>query len=281
MNTYNWNAKDYQNNSKAQQKWARELLAHLKLRGSEDILDLGCGDGKVTAEIARLVVNGSVVGVDNSTQMIALAKEGYPSSQHPNLTFQVMDASDLAFNGCFDLVFSNAALHWVKNHQPVLSGLNKSLRSGGKILLRMGGKGDAAGILSIINDVNASTKWVQYFTDFEFPFTFLGLDDYHQLLQDAVFSVIRVELIPKDMTHDGKTGLEGWIRTTWLPYTDRIPEEMKNEFIEEVADQYLAKIPLAADGKAHVAMVMIEVEAEKSQTGQLDHRAPRLSLKRQ
>lgn len=264
MNTYNWNAKDYQNNSKAQQKWARELLADLKLTGSEDILDLGCGDGKVTAEIAGLVVNGSMVGVDNSTQMIALATENYPSSQHPNLTFQVMDASDLAFDGCFDLVFSNAALHWVKNHQPVLSGLNKSLRSGGKILLRIGGKGDAAGILSIMNDVKASTKWVQYFTDFEFPFTFLGVDDYHQLLQDAGFSIIRVELIPKDMTHDGKAGLEGWIRTTWLPYTDRIPEELKNDFIEEVADQYLAKIPLAADGKAHVAMVMIEVEAKKN-----------------
>lgn len=264
MNTYNWNAKDYQNNSIAQQKWARELLADLKLTGSEDILDLGCGDGKVTAEIAGLVVNGSVVGVDNSPQMIALAKENYPSSQHPNLSFQFLDASDLAFDGCFDLVFSNAALHWVKNHQPVLSGLNKSLRSEGKILLRMGGKGDAAGILSIINDVKASTKWVQYFTDFEFPFTFLGVDDYHPLLQDAGFSIIRVELIPKDMTHDGKAGLKGWIRTTWLPYTSRIPEQMKNDFIEEVADQYLAKIPLADDGKAHVAMVMIEVEAKKN-----------------
>jgi trans-aconitate 2-methyltransferase len=74
MNTYSWNAKDYERNSQAQQKWARELIANLNLRGVEDILDLGCGDGKVTAEIARLVRDGSVVGIDNSRQMIDLAK---------------------------------------------------------------------------------------------------------------------------------------------------------------------------------------------------------------
>jgi len=263
MNTYSWNAKDYEKNSQAQQKWARELIANLNLTGVEDILDLGCGDGKVTAEIARLVGDGSVVGVDNSRQMIDLAKEKYSQNQHPNVSFQVMDASDLSFEDCFDLVFSNAVLHWVKNHKPVVEGLYKSLRGGGKILLRMGGKGDAEGILSVMNAVRVANKWAQYFTGFEFPFTFLGVDDYQVLLKESGFSIIRVELIPKDMTHDGKSGLEGWIRTTWLPYTERIPKEMRDDFIEEVCAKYLDKVPLAADGKAHVAMVMIEVEAEK------------------
>lgn len=174
-----------------------------------------------------------------------------------------MDASILSFENCFDLAFSNAVLHWVKNHQPVIAGLYKSLRMGGKMLLRMGGKGDAADIISTMNAVRASHKWAQYFTDFEFPFTFLGIEDYHALLQDAGFSIIRVELIPKDMVHDGKLGLESWIRTTWLPYTGRITPQQRDEFIEEVATNYLAKVPLSADGKAHIAMVMIEVEAEK------------------
>ncbi|MGZ5600119.1 MAG: class I SAM-dependent methyltransferase [Methylobacter sp.] len=269
MNTYSWNAKDYEKNSEAQQKWARELIANLNLTGMEDILDLGCGDGKVTAEIARLVSDGSVIGVDNSRQMIDLAKEKYSSNQHPNLSFQVMDASDLLFEDCFNLVFSNAVLHWVKNHKPVVEGLYKSLRMGGKILLRMGGKGDAEGILSIMNEVRAANEWTQYFTGFEFPFTFLGVDDYQTLLREAGFSIKRVELIPKDMTHDGKSGLEGWIRTTWLPYTLRIPSEQRNNFIEEVCSKYLDKVQLDADDKAHVAMVMIEVEAEKSPNRQV------------
>lgn len=263
MNTYNWNAKDYERNSQAQQKWARELIANLYLKGVEDILDLGCGDGKVTAEIAQLVVDGSVVGIDNSTQMIGLAKARYPQEKHLNLSFQVMDASDLAFEECFDVVFSNAALHWVRDHKPVIEGLYKSLRVGGKILLRMGGKGDAQGILSVMDDLKASSKWAQYFTKFEFPFCFLGVDEYQTLLRESGFSINRVELIPKDMAHDGKSGLEGWIRTTWLPYTQRIPKEKREVFIEEASSKYLDKVPLGADGKAHVAMVMIEVEAEK------------------
>jgi trans-aconitate 2-methyltransferase len=262
MNTYEWNAKDYEQNSQAQQKWAKELIAHLNLTGVEDILDLGCGDGKITVEIAGLVTDGSVVGVDNSKSMIDLAYQNYSNSPS-NLSFQVMDARHLIFENCFDIAFSNAVLHWVENHQPVIEGLYKSLRKDGKILLRMGGKGDAQEIIAVMNSVSQSDKWAQYFTDFTFPFTFLGIDDYHTLLNGAGFSIIRVELIPKDMVHDGKAGLKGWIRTTWLPYTTRIPQSQQDKFIEEVVNNYLTKVPLDTENKCHVAMVMIEVEAQK------------------
>jgi len=264
MKTYRWDAKDYERNSEAQQKWAREIIARLNLTGTENILDLGCGDGKVTVELARLVAAGSVVGVDNSRQMISLAQASYPQNQCPNISFQVMDASALSFESRFDLVFSNAVLHWVNDHQPVIEGLYNSLRAGGKMLLRMGGKGDAAGILSVIDEVKAAEKWAPYFTGFEFPFTFMGPDEYKALLGESGFSINRVGLIPKDMAHNGKAGLEGWIRTTWLPYTQRIPTEKRGMFIEEVSVKYLDKFPLDLEGKAHVAMVMLEVEAEKT-----------------
>ncbi len=263
MTTYNWNAKDYEKNSAAQQKWAKELISQLHLSGTETILDLGCGDGKVSVEIASLVSEGFVIGVDNSTTMIELAQEKYPPNLYPNLSFQVMDASDLQFEKQFDLVFSNAVLHWLKNHQPVIAGLRQSLKSSGKILLRMGGKGDAKEIIALMDEIRAQSQWAQYFDGFKFPFTFLGVEDYHALLKNAGLSCIRVELIPKDMTHQGKSGLAGWIRTTWLPYTGRIPAHLRDDFIEAVTTRYLAKVPLDAEGNAHVAMVMIEVEAEK------------------
>jgi trans-aconitate 2-methyltransferase len=66
MSTYNWNAEDYEMHSQSQQQWARELIGMLSLKGGEDVLDLGCGDGKVTAEIAEALPNGTVIGVDNS-----------------------------------------------------------------------------------------------------------------------------------------------------------------------------------------------------------------------
>jgi trans-aconitate methyltransferase len=131
LNTYRWNAQDYAQNSQAQQQWAKELIAQLQLCGHENVLDLGCGDGKVTAEIARIVDHGTVVGIDNSEAMIALAKRRYPEQQHPNLSFRVMDTGNLSFTECFDVVFSNAALHWVKRHQPVIDGLYRSLKSNG------------------------------------------------------------------------------------------------------------------------------------------------------
>ena len=73
--------------------------------------------------------------------MIELAEERYSSTQYTNLSFQEMDARNLNFDECFDLIFSNAALHWVKEQKPVIEGMYKGLKQGGKILLQMGGKG--------------------------------------------------------------------------------------------------------------------------------------------
>jgi trans-aconitate methyltransferase len=263
MKTYDWNARDYEKHSVVQQQWAKELIVKLNLQGSEDILDLGCGDGKITAQIAGMVHGGSVVGVDNSLSMIELASEKYPAHQYSNLSFMVMDAVELTFVEQFDVVFSNAALHWVQNHRPVLNGIYRSLNPGGKILLQMGGKGNAGDIISALTRLQSKKEWRPYFNDFEFPYGFWGKEAYTQLLKDAGFAVHRVELIPKDMVHEGQSGLEGWIRTTWLPYIQQVPEEKRDEFIRALSSEYIHQVPLDSDGKVHVAMVRLEVEAKK------------------
>ncbi len=263
MNKYNWNARDYEKNSKSQQIWARELIAKLDLTGTESVLDLGCGDGKVTAEIAKMLSSGSVMGIDNSVSMIELATKLYPPSLYKNLLLTVMDACNLAFDERFDVVFSNAALHWIKNHQPVVKGIYKSLRPGGKILLQMGGKGNASKILSILGDIQTNSQWQPYFKNFKFPYCFPDINEYKKLLADAGFKVKRVELIAKDMMHEGKSGLEGWIRTTWLPYTDQIPEQKRDQFIGAISSKYIEKEPVDSNGIVHVSMVRLEVEAVK------------------
>lgn len=263
MKKYNWNAKDYAKHSQAQQQWARELIAKLNLEGAEDILDLGCGDGKITAEMARNVPSGSVVGVDNSTSMIELASERYPANEYPNLTFMVMDAVRLSFIELFDVVFSNAALHWVKNHKPILDRICRSLKPGGKILLQMGGRGNAGHMLSLLEKLQSKKEWRPYFRDFEFPYGFFGTEEYTHLLKEAGFDVHRVELIPKDMEHEGQSGFEGWIRTVWHPYTERVPEEKRDMFIKALSTEYINQVPMDSRAKVHVAMVRLEVEAEK------------------
>ena len=106
-------------------------------------------------------------------------------------------------------------------------------------------------------------KWSPFFADFLFPYGFYGVDEYHRWLAQAGFKPRRVELIPKDMTHKGEDGFAGWIRSTWLPYLSRIPEQMKEAFIEAILDAYLVEHSPDKKGLIHVDMVRLEVEAVK------------------
>ncbi|NEP08822.1 MAG: methyltransferase domain-containing protein [Symploca sp. SIO2C1] len=261
--SYTWDAVDYAQSSSAQQIWARELIAKLNLQGNEKVLDIGCGDGKVTAQIANLVPNASVVGIDSSEGMLKLAKTQYPTNAFPNLQFLHADARQLPFKQEFTVIFSNAALHWIQDHVSVLQGISNSLQSGGKILLQMGGRGNAVEIIRVVEELINSNQWREYFIDFPFPYGFYGPQDYQHWLKDVELEPVRLELIPKDMTHKGAVGLAGWIRTTWLPYTQRLPEQMRENFVTELVERYLAYHPVTEDGLTHVQMVRLEVEAIK------------------
>jgi trans-aconitate 2-methyltransferase len=263
MSAYQWNASDYAKNSSQQQQWARELIGKLNLRGNERLLDIGCGDGKITAEIASYLSGGQAVGIDNSDEMINLAKGRYSSQIYSNLHFQVEDARRLPFCDEFDVVFSNAALHWVLDHLPVLQGIARSLKCGGRILLQMGGKGNADDVISILDVMIQSKEWSMYFDGFGFPYGFYDPDNYRVWLGDAGLKPTRIELIPKDMTHQGRIGLSSWIRTTWLPYTQRLPESKREDFINEFVNAYMRKFPEDDWGFVHVRMMRLEVEAVK------------------
>ena len=147
-----WNPADYARHSQGQERWAKELFTLLAPKPDESILDVGCGDGRNTAELARLVSQGRVVGVDRSPEMVAYATEHFSPAQFPNLIFLGADASALPFHAEFEAVFSNAVLHWVLNHKPVLAGFARSLRPGGRCVLQMGGKGNGDEVVAAVED---------------------------------------------------------------------------------------------------------------------------------
>ena len=264
MKNYKWDAQEYERHSQGQHRWARELIEKISLEGNENVLDLGCGDGKVTAEISKIVSKGSIIGVDNSAGMIELAKDRHSRYKYPNLSFQKMDAGNLIFFDRFDLIFSNAVLHWVKDQKPVIKGMFKCLKHGGRVLIQMGGKGNAAGIIDVLSELQTEKKWYSYFNGFDFPFYFPEKNEYGSLLLDCGFRVNRIELIPKKKDHVGIESLKGWIRTTWLPYTQRVPEEEREKFIEIVAKKYIEKYSANSEDIINVQMVRLEVEAEKN-----------------
>jgi len=260
---YTWNAEDYAKNSASQYKWAKELIPKLKLSGNEALLDIGCGDGKVTAAIAQCLPQGYAIGIDNSKDMINSARCTFPQEAYPNLSFQKMDARTLTFQEEFDRVFSNAALHWILDQSAVLAGIQRSLKAGGQLLLQMGGKGNAKDILSILDDLLLEVPWKRFFEGFTFPYAFCGAEEYRAMLVEAGLEPKRVELLTKIMSLNGAEGLAGWIRTTWLPYTERVPLERRDSFVKEIVNRYIKSHPVDAEGIVHLGMVRLEVEASK------------------
>jgi trans-aconitate 2-methyltransferase len=227
------------------------------------VLDIGCGDGKVTAEIAARLPKGFVVGIDSSGAMVARAQSRYPVADHPNLSFVLGDARFLPFCDEFNVVFSNAVLHWLRDHRPVLSGIFGSAKRGARIILQMGGSGNAGGVLAVLEEMLRAEEWRAYFDDFAMPYGFYGPEEYRVWLREAGLATRRADLIEKDMTHADRAAFEGWIRTTWLPYTQRVPPERRDEFTARLLDRYLERCPPDERGVIHVHMVRLEVEAVK------------------
>ncbi len=300
-----WNAADYAANSVVQQAWARELISQLNLRGDERILDVGCGDGKVTAEIARAVPRGMAAGIDASPQMVEFARNAFPPEKFPNLKFHVMDAREIKaahFSSPsppqkeeragvrrlatpnskplapplsplrrgegvkitpFDLVFSNATLHWVDDHQAFLRSAASILRSGGRLVVSCGGKGNAQDVFVAARPEMRLKCWRDFFRGMGKPYFFYSPEDYERWLPRFGFKTRGVRLAPKDATYNGRDGFAAWMRTTWLPYVQRVPENLREEFIVSVTNRYLTRHPPDTNGKVHVRMVRLEIDAVK------------------
>ena len=258
-----WNAAEYAAHSAVQQSWARELIARLNLRGDEHILDVGCGDGKVTAEIAGAVPRGSATGIDASSEMIGFAKKTFPARKFPNMGFHVMDARKIRFGRRFDLIFSNAALHWVDDHQAILRGMALVLKPGGRLIVSCGGKGNAQDVFIALRPELRRKRWGKYFRQMPKPYFFYSPAEYEKWLPKFGFKIQSLQLVPKDATYAGTDGFTAWLRTTWLPYIQRVPENLREQFITAVTKRYIARHPPDAQNKIHVRMVRLEIDAQK------------------
>ncbi len=196
--------------------------------------------------------------------MIRFAQSKFPRSDWPNLLFEYGDANDLSYEDEFDLIVSFACLHWIQDHKTVLEGFRRSLKSNGRLFIQFGGKGNAGEVLEVVNKKISEAKWNKYFENFTFQYSFFGPEEYKNWLDQVGFRASRVELIPKDMVQSGVKGLESWVGSTWLPYIERVPDEMQGDFIREIVEDFVSAYPLDFEGLVHVKMVRLEVESEKA-----------------
>jgi trans-aconitate methyltransferase len=196
------------------------VLDLLDPRPAERILDLGCGDGALTAKIASF--GAKVKGVDSSESMVA-------GAQAQGIDAQVISADALDFDHEFDAVFSNAALHWMRNQDTVLAGVHRALKPGGRFVAEMGGHGNIAAIqvalLAVFSKhgLNATEAEHNYFPT---PAS------YESRLRHHGFDVHYIELLPRP-TPLPETGMRGWLETFRRGLFEHLPEAEREEALKE------------------------------------------------
>lgn len=243
-----WDPDRYQRNAGFVPVLGAPVLELLAPRPGERILDLGCGDGVLTE---RLVATGArVVGIDSSPEQIAAARAR-------GLDARVMSGEAMSFEGGFDAVFSNAALHWMKRADAVIDGVWRALEPGGRFVAEMGGGDNVAAILGALvaaldrrgHDGRAAAPWF-------FPTP----EDYRARLERHGFRVCSIALIERPTPLPG--AMAGWLETFAESFTRRLPAAERSAYIAEV-EAALAPRLRNAEGQWHADYVRLRFAAEK------------------
>ena len=206
--TDDWSAEAYQANARFVSDLGSPVLDLLTPQAGERILDLGAGDGALTA---RLVAAGAeVLAVDGSADMVNAA-------QARGLNAMVVDGHTLTFQDEFDAVFSNAALHWMTRPADVIAGVHRALRSGGRFVGEFGGMGNVAAIRTALiaelarDGVQADLKNIWYFP---------SVIEYRAALEKAGFDVTSIALIPRPTPV--AAGMRAWVETLAAPVLHKV-----------------------------------------------------------
>ena len=220
--TQTWDPERYARNARFVADLGAPVVDLLAPQPGERILDLGCGDGVLTE---KLVAMGcEVVGVDSSAAQIEAARKRH-------LDARVMDGERLSFSEEFDAVFSNAALHWMRNPDAVIAGVWRALKQRGRFVGEMGG--DRC-VLKIRTALAAALNRRGIDGDAAAPWFFPTVEDYSARLRSAGFRINYIALIPRPTPLPGD--ITGWLETFAESFTSGVAPEERNAYIAEVRE---------------------------------------------
>jgi trans-aconitate methyltransferase len=233
---FDFDGKKYAQASAHQKEWGARLIAELDLDGTEHILDLGCGDGGLTSQLAALVPQGRVVGVDASPGMIDVAG----TRATGNLSFCLMDINHWTLADRFDLIFSNATLHWILDHGVLLANVYDHLTDTGVARFNFAGEGNCSCLCRVVNEVMQQNKYEPYYQDFVWPWFMPSVEQYEALLQHVPFRETRVWGENTDRNFPGADALIGWIdQPSLVPFLRQVEGPVKKDFRDAVVERML------------------------------------------
>jgi trans-aconitate 2-methyltransferase len=250
----------YKRASEHQKSWGKKLISELEFKGGERILDLGCGDGVLTAEIAEIVPDGFVLGIDASESMIATARKDYAGA---NVRFELLDINAIDFESEFDLIFSNATLHWVKNHSRLLKNVFKALKNRGAARFQFAGDGNCSNLIKILKEVMSAKEYVIYFSEFDWPWYMPAVDEYRVLLEEVAFTEKKIWNENADTCFESAEAMIRWIdQPSIVPFLVCLVGKDRQRFRDAVVERMIEET-LQSDGTYFETFRRINVLARK------------------
>ena len=259
-----WDARAYARISSLQAAMAAEALALLEFAGGEQVLDVGCGNGTITAEIARCVPGGTVVGVDPSRDMIAYAREHFGAATHPNLRFDEGDARTLPFRDAFDRVVSFNALHWVPDQDAALRSIRRAMKGAARAQLRLVVDGARRSLETVVEDTRKSPRWAPYFADFRDPYLHLTPDQYAATAARNGLRVIERAVHDKAWDFSTIAAFHAFCAVGCIAWTKRLPDGDRDAFIDDTLDRYANAVGARPGERAVFHFYQMDVTLERA-----------------
>jgi trans-aconitate 2-methyltransferase len=229
-----WNAERYHHLSGPQRGWGVRVLERLPLEGHERVLDVGCGTGRVTVELAARVPRGQVVALDHSLSMLTAASASF---RELRLTVPAVngDGAALPFNRAFDAIFSTATFHWIHDHPALFRSLIMALKPNGRLVAQCGGGPNLAVLYGRAERLMREPRFAPYFEEWREPTYFSDAETAARRMRAAGFADVETWLEPAPTTFESPAEFREFIGTVCVRYqVARLPARERDLFLREL-----------------------------------------------
>lgn len=255
-----WNPALYRRYEDERTRPAQELLARVPLTGAAHVVDLGCGPGNSTELLVQRFAGAVVVGTDNSEAMLLSARERLPQAR-----FELSDISTWRPERQPDLIYANASLQWVPDHEALIPRLFAALAPGGVLAVQMPDNRNEP-THRLMREVAAEAPWAQAIGDADRLRTqLLGIEGYYDLLAgDSAAAKIDVWRTAYQHPMASAAAIVEWVRGTGLkPFVDRLPPDLQGSYLSEYERRVATAYPKRADGRLLLAFPRMFIVAQR------------------